>query len=90
MTDYETPDTDLRSRAVARVKKKIEFRMHLFVYVMVNAALVVIWLFMGAGFFWPAFPLLGWGIGVIFHANDVYGRHEPSEQDVRREMERMR
>jgi len=27
---------------------------------------------------------------VIFHAQDVYGRQEISEEDIRREMERMK
>jgi hypothetical protein len=57
---------------------------------MINSALVVIWALTSAGFFWPVFPILGWGIGVIFHAQDVYGNQEISEDEIRREMERMR
>lgn len=43
-----------------------------------------------AGFFWPIFPVVLWGIGVIFHAQDVYSHREISEEEIRREMERMR
>ncbi len=89
MSDDVMQETDRRSRAVVRLRKKREFRTHLFVYVVVNAALIVIWAVTGAGFFWPVFPLLGWGIGVVFHAQDAYGNHEISEEDIRREMERM-
>ena len=90
MNESETPEMDLRARAVIRLKKKAEFRTHLFVYIVVNAALVTIWVLTGAGFFWPMFPMLFWGIGVIFHAQDVYGHHDLSEGEIRHEMERMR
>jgi hypothetical protein len=90
MSENETPRTDLRARAVVSLKKKADFRTHLFVYTVVNAALVTIWVLTGTGFFWPMFPMVVWGIGIIFHAQDVYGRHEISEVEIRREMERMR
>jgi hypothetical protein len=79
----------LREMAVTRLKKKSDFRAHLLVYVMVNASLVVIWLFTGRGFFWPVFPLFGWGIGVVFNAWDVFRRPEFTEDQVRREMDRL-
>ena len=36
------------------------------------------------------FPMVFWGIGVIFYARDVYGSNEISEEKIRREMERLR
>ncbi len=83
------PDDEVRERAIARLKAKGEFKVHLLAYVLVNAFLVAIWAVTGAGFFWPVFPLLGWGIGIVFHAWDVY-RGEPSEEQIRREIDRMR
>jgi hypothetical protein len=65
-----------------------EFRAHLLAYVLVNAFLVAIWAATGAAFFWPVFLLAGWGIGVIFHGWDVHQR-PPSEERIRREMERL-
>lgn len=90
----QTPESarseeDLRNEAVARLNAKREFKGHLLAYVLVNALLVVIWATTGAGFFWPIFPLLGWGIGMMFHAWDVYGSR-PSEDEIRREMDRLR
>lgn len=82
-------DDELRQRAIAKLKAKREFGAHVLAFVLVNAFLVVIWAVTGAGFFWPVFPILGWGIGLAFHAWDVYGR-EPSEEKIRREMDRMR
>jgi len=89
-TSDETVPVDLRGRAVLSLRKKQEFRTHLFVYVVVNAALIVMWAVTGAHSFWPIFPMLGWGIGLIFHAQDVYGRREISEEEIRREMEHLR
>lgn len=80
----------LRKRALQRIQKKREFTSHLIAYVLVNAFLVVLWATVaGGGFFWPMFPLIGWGIGLFFHGWDVY-QGEPSEARIRREMDRMR
>jgi hypothetical protein len=70
-----TPRTEeeLRERAITRLKKKRDFRGHVFIYVAVNTMLVVIWAVTGAEFFWPIFPILGWGMGVAFHAWNTYG-----------------
>jgi 2TM domain len=66
MTDQQLTlaGQDLRDRAVARLKQKRDFGDHLFVYLVVNAFLIGIWAFTGAGFFRPAFPLFLWGIGL--------------------------
>ena len=59
----------LRDKAVRQLKKKRDFRGHLLVYILVNTFLVVIWLLTDpGGFFWPMFPIAGWGIGVIMNA----------------------
>ena len=48
-----------------------------------NGALVVIWALTGASFFWPAIPMLIWGIGLVFHAWDIY--QQPfNEQQIQR------
>lgn len=54
-----------------------------------NGFLVVIWLASGGDFFWPVFPIFGWGIGLAFNAWDVYAP-ETSEDRIRAEMERLR
>lgn len=50
-------------------------RIHLGVYLAVSAVMIAIWLltavFAGAWYFWPVWPILGWGIGVIAHAVPV-------------------
>ena len=86
------PDSEqeLRKLAVSRLKKRRDFRTHIVIYVIVNAMLVGIWAVNGAGFFWPIFPILGWGIGVGANAWDVYGRKPITEDEVQRETERLR
>ena len=84
------PEPDLRAAALARLRKKREFLQHLTVYVVVNGTLVLIWLSTTpGGFFWPMFPLLAWGVGIMFHGLDVYTPEQPSEERIQREMDRL-
>ena len=90
MAEPHTPEERLRERAERRVKSQVDLRGHLLLYVLVNVFLMVIWWVTGAAFFWPVFPIVGWGIGVAMHAWDAYGPGTVSEDRVRREMDRMR
>ncbi|HEY7270710.1 MAG TPA: 2TM domain-containing protein [Dehalococcoidia bacterium] len=89
MTTQAT-DVELRERALRQLKKKRDFVAHLVTYVLVNAFVLIIWATTGSGFFWPIFPIAGWGIGLAFHAWDVYYHEEPTEEDIQREMARLR
>lgn len=61
-------DPAVRRLAKKRLKARQEFKQHLTAYVIVMAALVAIWAATGASYFWPIWPMLGWGIGIAFHA----------------------
>ena len=90
MTIDDTRDLALRERAVTRLKKRRDFYGHILVYLLVNAFLVVIWAVTSpGGFFWPVFPLVGWGIGVVMNAWDVYVAEEVTEDRIQREMEHL-
>lgn len=85
----DTHDQASRDTAVTQLKKRRDFRGHVLVYVLVNSFLVVIWAITnGHGFFWPIFPIAGWGIGVVMNAWDVYWRPEITEEDIQHEIER--
>lgn len=56
-------DAELRELA----RKRVEFRIHLSVYFVVITALWIIWFFTGQGYLWPIWPMVGWGIGLVFH-----------------------
>ncbi len=79
-----------RDAAMERIKKRRDFGAHLFVYVVVNAAVWGVWAVTGAGYPWPAWVTGLWAIGVVLNAWDVYGRRPITEEEVRREMERLR
>ncbi len=87
-------DTDVglteRDLARKRVQSKRDFTSHLVAYAVVNAFLIGVWAFTGAGYFWPAWVLAGWGIGLVLHAWDIFGRRPITESDVDAEMHRGR
>ena len=79
-----------RQQAIRRIQAKRGFRVHFAVYLAVNALLVAIWAITSAGYFWPIWPMLGWGIGVAAHAAGVYfGPAEISEAQIDREIGRL-
>lgn len=75
-------DKDIRDMA----KKRVEFRDHFAVYVIVNAALIVINLWSSPSFWWFLFPLVFWGIGVLFHWREAYSgtEHMRVEREFRK------
>ncbi|WP_159792891.1 2TM domain-containing protein [Puerhibacterium puerhi] len=89
--DRSTPPgpDDLRALAVRCLRAKRELATHAVAYVLVNAMLVVFWFITGASFFWPVFSILGWGIGLVFHAWDVLAPG-PSEARIQAEMDALR
>ncbi|GEM_PF-530526 len=52
-------------------KQRQELREHLVAFVIVNAAIVAINLLVTPSFFWAVFPIIGWGIGLAFHAAEA-------------------
>ena len=86
------PESDYELRAIAR--KRIEERRgvvpHLLTYILVNGGLVLLWATVaGRGFFWPAFVLAPWGIGLVMHIWSAYFRTPITETDIDREVERL-
>lgn len=91
-TEINQPGTQ-HDRALQRVKRRRDFTTHLFAYVLVNLLLWGIWTVAAltghTSFPWPIWVTFGWGIGIAFNAWDVYFRRPITEDDVRREMERL-
>jgi hypothetical protein len=85
-----TPDEVLRQRAIKRLKRRRDFAGLLLVNFLVNTFIVLIWFMSGSnGVFWPVFPIVGWGIGVVMNARDVYRNDEFDEMQIHREMDRL-
>ena len=62
-------------------------RIHFTIYLLVNLLLIGIWAASGGGYFWPIWPILGWGIGVGCHAAPLLatrGRHREGRAIDRR------
>ena len=53
-----------------RVKSKLGWYTHASVYLIVNCILIAISL--GTGKHWALYPLLGWGVGLVFHGISVF------------------
>lgn len=85
-----TVEEELRKEATTRLKKRRDLGGHLVAYVTVNAMFVGIWYLTGGGYFWPAWVLLGWGIGVVMNVWDVYFRKPITEVEIQREIDRLR
>jgi hypothetical protein len=81
-------EQELRERAIESLKKKRDFWSHVFAWALVNSFVVGVWVVTGSGFFWPIFPILGWGVGVFFHGWDAYAR-PPTQQRIDDEMRRL-
>ena len=83
-------DEELRKQAREVVKKRRDFAAHVVSYVVINAMLIGIWAISGGGYFWPAWVMLGWGVGLALNAWDVFFRRPITEADIDREVERQR
>ena len=81
-------DEELRKQARQRVQKRRDLGAHVVAFVVINLMLIGIWAISGAGYFWPAWVLLGWGVGLVLNIWDVYFRRPVTEADVEREMQR--
>jgi hypothetical protein len=60
----DLPDARLRVGSRGRSRAGAGTRGHLRTFVAVNVGLVVLWAVTGAGYFWPVWPMLWWGVGL--------------------------
>jgi len=49
-----------------------DFYSHLRSYIIVNGVLLLINLATSPRYIWAIWPMMGWGIGVLFHASDTF------------------
>ncbi len=71
-------------RAATQIQRWRDFGSHAAAYVVMNVIFVVIWVLTGGGFFWPIFPLIGWGIGLSAQHFNVVLRGQITDEDVHR------
>ena len=83
-------EEQVRIEATQRIQARRGFWRHLGAYVIVNAALIGVWAATGAAYFWPGWILGGWGIGLAFHGWNVFVGKPIGEDEIKREMDRLR
>lgn len=86
-------DSELRAFAKKSIKKKRDAWQFLFVTILVNAGLTVVWWINGpSANFWPAWVMFGMGLGVVAAFMDAYlspFRGRISESEIDAEIKRM-
>jgi hypothetical protein len=63
-----------RPAAPAPARPRLRLDAQTRTYLAVIALLWLIWLVSGAGYPWPVWPMLGWGIGVAGHQGRAWAR----------------
>jgi len=81
------PPTDHQA-AIKRIQAKRAFGRHATIYVAVNLLLIAVWALTGRSYFWPIWPILGWGLALGLQYWAVFFQRPISEDEIRREMER--
>jgi adenylate cyclase len=76
--------------AIERIRAKRAFERHARIYVGVNLLLIAIWAITSRGYFWPIWPMLGWGFGLGMNYWSVFLRKPISDDEIRRELEKGR
>ena len=92
MASQKMSEDEIRKIATQRVRRRIGFYWHLTTYLLVNLMLVAIWYFSGAGYFWPVWVMLFWGIGLAFNAVAVFLRRDFDweRRQIEKEMEKIK
>ncbi len=82
---------NLRDRALQRLKAKQGFWYALATWAVLSVVLLIIWALSGTGYFWPAWPIAGMAIWVLFSGLNAFGpgRGGPSESRIQDEMKRL-
>jgi hypothetical protein len=83
-------DEELRATAKKRIEAKRGFFSHLGIYIAINLMLVGIWATSDRGYFWPIWPMLGWGVAVAIQGWTTFARPSISESAIQKEMDRLR
>ncbi|HEY3621051.1 MAG TPA: 2TM domain-containing protein [Roseiarcus sp.] len=71
-----------------RIRAKRAFGRHATVYVAVNLLLIAVWAITSRGYFWPIWPILGWGVGLGVNYWTVFFRRPISDDEIRREIKK--
>jgi hypothetical protein len=89
MTDTQPVESGTdRALARKRIEKRRGLQGTLVAYIVVNAFFIAVWALTGGGYFWPAWILGAWGMGLVLGFWD-YRRGPVTDRDVDEEIRRM-
>ena len=74
------------------VEERLGFYVHLIAYILVNGYFAFVSVKNG-GYFWPIWPMAGWGIGLLFHGIAVFGffnNHAWKDKQIQKQIEKNR
>ncbi len=86
-------DDEIYRLAMLRVEEKKGFIVDLISYIVINTLLVVIWAVTWRGYPWFIWPMMGWGVGVVFHFLGVFVFNHPTgweKRELEKEMDKLR
>ncbi|GAB97104.1 hypothetical protein BJY21_003182 [Kineosphaera limosa] len=83
-------DPAIRRLAIRRIAARRAFVVHASVYATVMIFLIVVWVASGAGYFWPIWPMMGWGLGLALHGMSLTWNSKPSEKEIAQEADKIR
>lgn len=87
--EHDTKEAADRAIARQRVEKRRNLTGGLVAYVVINSFFVGVWALTGRGYFWPAWIIAGWGVGMLLGFWD-YLRGPVTEADIDRELRRLK
>ncbi len=79
---------DSRARAIKRVWMKRAFQLHAITFLAGSLLMLLIWSSTGGRYFWPVWPITGWGAGLAVQGWVTLGSWRISEAAIQREMQK--
>ena len=83
-------DEQLMILAERRVKARRGLYWHTSSYIIINALLVWINLSYSPEYFWAKWPIIGWGIAIIFHVLEVVFTLNDKGDSIQKEFEKLK
>ncbi len=77
-----------RARAIKRLWMKRAFHLHAITFLAGSVLMLLVWSSTGEGYFWPVWPITGWGAGLAVHASATFRSWRISEAAIQREMQK--
>ncbi|HBL12422.1 MAG TPA: hypothetical protein DD379_13635 [Cyanobacteria bacterium UBA11162] len=65
-----------QQQLIRRSRRRLGFKLHLILYLVVSASLILLNLATTPRYFWSIFPVSGWGLGVIMYGVCIYHKEE--------------